>query len=53
MLDPSGISEEQVPSVWTGAINAVLSSSNSTNLNLALSGIDKAFDQSADYLMVQ
>jgi hypothetical protein len=53
MLDPSGISEERVPSVWTGAINAVLSSSNNTNLNLALSGIDKAFDQSADYLMVQ
>ena len=55
MLHPDGRDDtgEQIPSVWTGAINAVLSSSGQTNVNLALSGIDQAFDQSEDYLMVQ
>ena len=53
MLDPAGATDETVPSVWTGAINSVLSNSASTSVNLALSGIDKAFDQSKDYLMVQ
>jgi hypothetical protein len=55
MLDPNGRDDagEQVPSVWTGSINSVLSSSGQTNVNLALSGIDQAFDQSRNYLMVQ
>jgi hypothetical protein len=55
MLDPSGRDDagEQVPSVWTGSINSVLSSSGQTNVNLALSGIDQAFDQSKDYLMIR
>ncbi|MEJ2481668.1 MAG: DUF4136 domain-containing protein [Gemmatimonadota bacterium] len=55
MLHPDGRDDtgEQIPSVWTGAVNAVLSSSGQSNVNLALSGIDRAFDQSRDYLMVQ
>jgi hypothetical protein len=53
MLDPSGASNETIPSVWSGAVNSVLSNSSATNVNLAVSGIDQAFDQSKDYLMVQ
>ena len=53
MLYPDGASNETVPSVWTGAINSVLSNSSNTNRDLALDGIDQAFDQSKDYLMVQ
>ncbi len=55
MLDPQGIDDpgQQVPTIWTGAVTSVLSSSQSTNLNLALDGIDQAFDQSSDYLMVR
>ena len=53
MLYPDGASNETVPSVWTGAINSVLSNSSNTNRDLALGGIDQAFDQSKDYLMVQ
>lgn len=52
MLDPSGASNETIPAVWTGAINAVLSSSSGVNLDLALSGIDQSYEQSKDYLMV-
>jgi hypothetical protein len=53
MLYPDGAANEEIPSVWIGAINGVLSSSGNTNRDLALSGIDQAFDQSKDYLMVQ
>lgn len=53
MLYPDGASNETIPSVWTGAINGVLSNSSNTNRDLALSGIDQAFAQSKDYLMVQ
>ena len=53
MLNPDGASNEQIPAVWTGAINGVLSNSSNANRDLALSGIDQAFDQSKDYLMVQ
>jgi hypothetical protein len=52
MLDPSGATNETIPAVWTGAINAVLSNRSATNLDLALNGIDQSFEQSKDYLMV-
>jgi hypothetical protein len=47
------LTEERIPSVWIGAVNAVLGSSAQQNLDLALDGIDQAFDQSADYLLVR
>lgn len=54
MVDPNGgdTTGKRIPSIWTGAVNGVLSSSTSSDLQRALDGIDQAFEQSA-YLEVR
>lgn len=54
MVDPFGgdSAAGRIPSIWTGTINGVLSSSTASNLQRALDGIDQAFEQSA-YLEVR
>jgi hypothetical protein len=47
MIDAAGagISDNLVPLVWSAAVNGVLSDV-STNVSIALQGIDRAFAQS-------
>ncbi len=52
MIDAEGVDvgQEQVPTVWSGAVNGVLSSSATSNRDRALRGIGQMFTQSAAYL---
>lgn len=45
MIDAQGISDQRVPLIWSAAVNNVLEDV-STNLSVALAGIDQAFAQS-------
>jgi uncharacterized protein DUF4136 len=45
MIDAHGISNNRVPLIWSSAVNGVLADAT-TNLSIALNGIDQAFAQS-------
>jgi hypothetical protein len=45
MIDAHGISDNRVPLIWSFAVNGVLADAT-TNLSIALQGIDQAFAQS-------
>jgi hypothetical protein len=45
MIDAHNISDNRVPLIWSSAVNGVLTDV-STNLTIALQGIDQAFAQS-------